>query len=275
MRDTSGADLSEAPIFRWAGSKLKTVPILAEYWQEGTHKRYVEPFAGSAVLFFRLSPPAALISDLNADLIQCYEMIRDYPEAVHASAAALSPTPEQYYRVRKQDPSRLTALRRAARFVYLNRYCFNGIYRTNKQGDFNVPFGGSRMSPFPGVDAFRRCSLLLRQARLSSCDFGTTLGRTRRGDFVYLDPPYTTNARRVFRSYGPKEFSLLDLERLNDHLDRMSSRGVSFILSYADCREARAVFRAWERRRIPVRRHIAGFASSRRMSYELLVTNIR
>lgn len=267
--------MSEAPLLRWAGSKLKTLPILAPYWQSEKHKRYVEPFAGSAVLFFFLEPPAALISDLNAELIQCYQMIRDFPEAVYKAAATLKASPDNYYRVRKQDPVRLSDLKRAARFFYLNRHCFNGIFRTNREGQFNVPFGGSRMSPFPGVEAFRRGSLLLRQASLLACDFGRTLARTRKGDFVYLDPPYTTNTRRVFRSYGPKEFSLIDLERLNEHLERMHQREVDFVVSYADCSEARAVFKQWERRRIPVRRHVAGFASSRRVAYELLVTNTR
>lgn len=264
----------EHSLIRWAGSKRKVLPVLAEYWTT-KHSRYVEPFAGSAALFFYLNPPSALLGDLNQELIDSYKEIRSFPDTVHALVAKNNVDAETYYRIRAIKPTQLTRLERAARFVYLNRHCFNGIYRTNRKGDFNVPFGGKRLSRLPNVAAFRRCALLLKNTHLQACDFGSTLARTRKGDLVYIDPPYTTQSRRVFRSYGPKEFSEEDLERLGGHLDRMHQRGVEFVVSYDDCPEARALAKKWETRRISVKRHVAGFVSSRRVAKELLITNVR
>ena len=267
-------ELSEQSLIRWAGSKRKILPVLADFWT-AKHTRYVEPFAGSAALFFHLRPAAALLGDLNQDLIDTYRVIREYPDTVHDLASRHSANARTYYRIRSWQPDTLDEIERAVRFIYLNRNCFNGIYRTNKRGNFNVPFGGKKLSQLPDVSTFRRCALLLSNAKLQACDFGTTLARTRKGDFVYIDPPYTTRSRRVFKSYGPKEFSFTDLDRLLGHLTRMHERGVDFVVSYDDCAEARELSQKWTTERISVRRHVAGFVSSRRSAKELLITNMR
>jgi DNA adenine methylase len=124
------------------------------------------------------------------------------------------------------------------------------------------------------VEDFRRCATLLARTSLRSGDFGSILTATRRGDFAYLDPPYAVESRRIFRQYSKREFTKRDLERLGDHLVTLDKRGVSFLVSYADCREARDVLQKWRLRRIRVRRNIAGFSASRRMAVELLATNI-
>lgn len=260
------------PLLRWAGSKRKVLPSLASFWQP-SFKRYVEPFAGSAALFFWLRPERALLGDINGDLISAYSVIRERPDDVHAAVSRIRRSEQEYYRVRSQNIARLGPFARAVRFVYLNRHCFNGIYRTNAQGGFNVPYGRSRTGPIPPVEHFRRVATLLHRARLRSADFGAVLREVSRGDFVYLDPPYAVESRRVFRQYNQREFSTLDLERLSDHLRAIDRKGATFLVSYAECREARELFRQWNVRRIRVRRHIAGFASARRDAAELLVTN--
>jgi DNA adenine methylase len=261
------------PFLRWAGSKRRLLPKLAQFW--GVHyQRYVEPFAGCAALFFRIQPASALLADINGELIETYDVVRENPDALYEALMAIPGGEDQYYQVRDKNPFRLTKFSRAVRFVYLNRHCFNGIYRTNNEGRFNVPFGGQKPGRIPPVEVFRKCARLLQRATLRTCDFGHVLRDTRQGDFVYLDPPYAVESRRVFREYDPRGFVRTDLDRLAGHLMRMDSRGVHFVVSYADCAEARAVLAGWRPTRVRVRRNVAGFAGSRRTAYELVATNI-
>lgn len=260
------------PFLRWAGSKRKILPRLAGFWA-ARYVRYVEPFAGCAALFFHIQPPAAVLSDINSELIETYEVVRENPDLFYDALASLPSGRDHYYRIRNLETSGLTKLDRAIRFVYLNRHCFNGIYRTNNNGHFNVPFGG-KPGIIPSIVHLRKCAQLLQRTTLRACDFGHVLRDTRQGDFVYLDPPYAVESRRVFRQYAAREFGKADLYRLAAHLRRMDSRGVDFVVSYADCAEARESLREWEPKRIRVRRHVAGFAKSRRIAYELIATNI-
>jgi DNA adenine methylase len=154
----------------------------------------------------------------------------------------------------------------------LNRFCFNGIYRTNRAGEFNVPFGGSRSGSLPSLKSLREASRLLKRAKLVDGDFGRTLSTVRAGDFVYLDPPYWLETRRMFREYDPNVFSEKHLNRLADHLDRLEDLRVDFVLSYADSPQARQLAKGRAMTRTIVRRNIAGFAASRRRSVELIVT---
>lgn len=261
------------PIFRWAGSKRKVLPQLAAFWTP-RFKRYVEPFAGSAALFFRIQPQSAVLGDINSSLIEAYEVIRDRPDDVHEAVSRIRRGEGNYYRVRSQNTSRMSAFGRAVRFVYLNRYCFNGIYRTNTDGKFNVPYAHTKPGVIPPIEDFRRSATLLSRVVLKSCDFGQILRTVRKDDFVYLDPPYAVESRRVFRQYDRKEFVRRDLERLGDHLKEIDRKGASFVVSYADCREARDTFADWRLSRLRVRRNVAGFVSARRLATELLVTNV-
>ncbi len=205
------------PFLRWAGSKRKILPKLREFWRPD-YRRYVEPFTGSSALFFCVTPERALLADLNESLIETYTVVRDRPDDVHRALLALPVGKRAYYRIRAQVPSRLGPFSRAVRFLYLNRFCFNGIYRTNASGGFNVPFAGGGV--IPSITQLRQCSRLLEGATLKAQDFGKTLSSTRDGDFVYLDPPYAVESRRVFREYDAKRFQRKDLERLGRHLPR-------------------------------------------------------
>lgn len=261
------------PLFRWAGSKRKLLPELSSYWKPW-HRRYIEPFAGSSCLFFALQPASAVLSDKNPELIAAYQTIRDDPIAVHRSFSALPRNASTYYHLRQLDPTRLSRFDRAVRFTYLNRNCFNGIYRTNLAGEFNVPFATSRSGAYPSLRDFMSCAQLLQSATLKHCDFGSTLRSVRAGDFVYLDPPYAVSQRRVFSEYGKGMFTLIDLPRLQAHLHNIHGRGATFLMSYADSREARSLAADWFSRRIRTRRHVAGFKDARRYAHELLITNL-
>jgi hypothetical protein len=153
------------PFLRWAGSKRQLVPTLKQFWRP-THRRYVEPFAGSACLFFALRPRTAVLGDANPELMATYSAIKHDLDRVLTALHHLSNNPQTYLKVRSMNPSRLSKVARAARFIYLNRFCFNGLYRTNVQGRFNVPYGGIRSGKLPSPVLFKQCSMILESAKL-------------------------------------------------------------------------------------------------------------
>jgi DNA adenine methylase len=259
------------PFLRWAGSKRKQLSRLTSFWSPD-HERYVEPFAGSACLFFELAPRAAVLGDSNKDLIETYRVVRDEPERLYRRLCCIRRDLTTYSRWRQLRPELLDRETRALRFLYLNRNCFNGIYRTNMAGEFNVPMG-SRLGEYLGKDDLVGCSKLLQRTALVAGDFAKTLERVRAGDFVYLDPPYAVTSRRIFREYGKKTFDTTDIPRLSKCLTTIVKRKADFLVSYADCAEARALARKWHSVRLPIKRHIAGFAGDRRKAYEWLVSN--
>jgi DNA adenine methylase len=201
--------------------------------------------------------------------------VRRDPIAVHHELLTHPKGKRHYYHVRGADPGTMSAAAKAARFIYLNRFCFNGLYRTNLDGRFNVPYSPSRTGQLPSMDNLQAVARLLKRATLYCADFAVTLQHVSEGDFVYLDPPFAVGSRRVFKEYGPDPFSGQDLTRLGGCLDSLHERGALFLVSYALCSEALAVFRKWTMRRVVVARNIAGFAQHRRRAVELLVSNIR
>jgi DNA adenine methylase len=260
------------PILRWAGSKRQLLTKLTAYWSSD-YNRYIEPFVGSGALFFSLKPHKAILGDLNSHLINTYREVKKSPVTVCSAAHGLRKGKHAYYALRKQDPADLEPLARAARFVFLNRFCFNGLYRTNHSGRFNVPYAPARTGNLPAVEQFIEASEGLSKARLVSGDFQKVLSLARKGDFVYLDPPYVVASRRVFSAYGAKEFTHHDLARLSKELRRLDKIGVKFVVSYADCVEARQLFGTWDMRRVRIRRNIAGFTGHRRRAFEVIISN--
>lgn len=210
------------PFLRWAGSKRKQISRLIQFWRDD-HLRYVEPFAGSACLFFAIQPSKAILADKNLQLIETYEVVRQNPQKVYDGVVALPRTKAVYYAQRSRDPRCLSAIERTIRFVYLNRNCFNGIYRTNTQGLFNVPFATSRAGAFVSRDEFVAAARVLNNVELRAWDFGRTLRYVQKGDFVYMDPPYAVAARRVFKEYGSNPFAACDLTRLAEHLVKIDA----------------------------------------------------
>ena len=257
---------------RWAGSKRKLLPVLLDIAPD-KFDRYVEPFAGSACLFFALGPPRAILADINHDLVNAFRALKTNVESVINHLGSFQCSKSEYYRIRSQKLPRMPKEKRAARFIYLNRYCFNGLYRTNKQGQFNVPYGGYRSGELPSAGLLRSCATSLRHAVVSSDPFDRTLEKIRTGDFVYLDPPYSIDSRRVFNEYSHFSFGSKELRCLRSHLLRIDKIGAPFLVSYGVSREADELARGFHRREIVVQRQIAGFATNRRRSRELLITN--
>jgi DNA adenine methylase len=235
----------------------------------------VEPFAGSACLFFAIKPPKAILGDLNTELIATYIEVKYRIEDVLRELKSLRPEDkDEYLRLREIDITTMRPAERAARFIYLNRFCFNGIYRTNLAGKFNVPYSGVRCGSVPGDDVFEKCSGRLRNARLVNGDFERVLSQAERDDLVYMDPPFAVRARRVFRQYDPSTFTNEDIARLRRWMERLNAARINFVVSYAESDEADVLKKNFSYETVAVRRHIAGFAAHRTMTNELLISNI-
>jgi DNA adenine methylase len=257
---------------RWAGSKRLLLTQLRRYWPGGA-SRYVEPFCGSACLFFDIQPSCAILGDLNEELIWTYRVVRNNPGLFLESFRRIRFCRKNYYKLRSTHPSQMAEADRAARFLFLNRACFNGIYRTNLKGEFNVPYGPPKSGRILDEKWVTSASTALSRALLVRGDFETTLDHVQSGDFVYLDPPYCLKDRRMFSEYLPGSFSTSDLERLASRLRRLDERNAKFVITYADSPEARNLLRNWRPRRVRVRRHVAGFSHHRRYAYELIASN--
>jgi DNA adenine methylase len=220
-------------------------------------------------------PDQALLGDVNSELINAFRCIKRHPTRVATTVAGLPRGKRAFYRIRREDPSALSKIDAAARFIFLNRFCFNGLFRTNLSGRFNVPYGGARVGHLPTVQELRFVSRALKSAKFILGDFEQLLQQASADDFVYLDPPFAVENRRVFRQYGPQTFGSTDLTRLARALGELHDRGASFVLSYAWCAEAKNAFARWQQRKFFVNRNIAGFRRFRRRAAELIVTNIR
>ncbi len=260
-----------SPLFRWAGSKRQLLPILQSVCPS-EFEQYIEPFAGSACLFFLLRPRQAILGDFNQSLIETYRTVERSPRAIANHLAKFPSSSAFYYTIRRQSPRGLTEVERAARFIYLNRFCFNGVYRTNLKGDFNVP-RGTKTGQLPTYLNLKSYSEALAGVTLVAGDFEDTLAHAGPGDFVYLDPPYSSATERNRGEYGHGGFSSADLERLRRSIEALDRVGATFVLSYRYTKEVRLLFARWEQRTITVRRNVAGFAGDRRSVRELLISN--
>lgn len=236
-----------------------------------TYRRYIEPFVGSGCVFAALAPKTAVIGDINEELMFAYATLRDKPCEVVNAVAAFPTDSDTYYSLRALHPASLDEIARAARFFYLNRFCFNGVYRTNKSGMFNVP-RGTRTGEMPTALTFFQFSDLLKRAKLIKGDFQNLLNVGRDGDFIYLDPPYVEPGTRFRGEYGYGSFGSNDEDRLIAALLDADGRGVSVVLSYHNGLAKRLT--GWRKVRQNVARSVGGFGQSRSLVCEVLYTNV-
>ena len=220
------------PFLKWAGGKRWFVTYHANLLPKRIN-RYIEPFLGSGAVFFNLRPAKAILGDFNSELIDTYLAIKQNWALVvrYLKRHQGMHSRNHYYRVRSSRPRSLAS--RAARFIYLNRTCWNGLYRVNQAGIFNVPIG-TRESVVFEDDRFDEVSEFLQGAELHSCDFEQLIEMADEGDFVFADPPYTVRHNNdSFIKYNEKLFSWPDQERLCDALKRAKNRGAQILATNA------------------------------------------
>ncbi|HXF57251.1 MAG TPA: Dam family site-specific DNA-(adenine-N6)-methyltransferase, partial [Actinomycetota bacterium] len=188
------------PFLKWAGGKTRLARLLASMAPPFTG-RYFEPFMGSAALFFELAPERAVLSDANEDLVVCFQEVARDPYTVMDLLDRMPNTREAYMAVRRQDPTKLSGPERAARVIYLNKTGFRGLWRVNRRGEFNVPYG-EYSRPYYNRENLLRASKALAVADIRVADFEEVMGQAVAGDFIYLDPPYVPDRKwGDFRRY--------------------------------------------------------------------------
>jgi len=260
----------EQSLIRWAGSKRKLLHKIIDLAPEN-FKRYLEPFCGSASLFFQLSPTSAILSDVNSELINAWTHIRD-DKYIRDKLIAIQHSKENYYHFRSLDISKLTKQERAIRFLYLNRFCFNGVYRTNRSGNFNVPIG-NRTGGFPDEGLFKQSRKKLKNAELVCCDYKKIFRDITSNDFIYIDPPYA-KSDKFTGEYGLGCFNYLEFPFLVSELKRIDKMGAKFMLSYRACNEVQDILKPkFQVVHLKVHRHIAGFKDSWQKAQEIIVRN--
>ena len=231
------------PFLRWAGGKRWLVPFIKQSIEGFDYKTYFEPFVGGGALLFALEPKHSEIGDLNAELIETYAAVRKSPLEIKRRLAKLSVNRTNYNRVRASLPQ--DTLDRAVRFIFLNRTCFCGLYRVNRKGGFNVPYGGGSRTPAVLTDSaiLENAARVLRQTSIKCSDFELTLSRAGRGDLVFCDPTYARKIRtEMFDRYNDKVFSWNDQKRLATACRRATQRGASVIVTNIHCREIRDLY---------------------------------
>ncbi len=259
------------PFLVWAGGKQRYADALRARLPV-TFTTYFEPFVGGGALFFALQPRRAVLADRNPDLIATYQALQAEPVAVATAALALLTThdPEQYYAQRALCPADLAPVAAAARFIYLNRTCFNGLWRVNRRGRFNVPIGNVRMIT---MEALVACGRALEGVMLLHADAFAVLERwPQAGDAVYLDPPYlASSATANFAAYTSGGWSVADDQRLAALVQQLTARGVACVVSAA---LPSAPHYAWAARveRVMASRLIAARGSARGPVEELVIT---
>lgn len=274
---TLDVDPAPEPVVKWAGGKRSIRRELLALAPRDLGV-YHEPFVGGGVVFFSLAPDRAVLNDANPDLMGLYHALRDSPEAVMRELDRLQPhvlDPDFYYRVRASDPSTQAPPERAARFVYLNKTCYNGLYRVNRRGQFNVPFGRYRRPPRLYDRAnLLRVAQLLRRADLLCTDFEEALEGAQKGDFVYLDPPYDPLSETAnFTSYTRGSFSEADQRRLARVFQDLDARGCRVLLSNSDTPLIRDLYRGYRITEILAPRNINSDGSGRFRIPELAIRN--
>ncbi len=273
------------PFLKWAGGKGR---LLAQYERFFPHKPmrgYYEPFVGSGAVFFHLRPRELFshyrLSDSNAELITCYRVVRDELDALltHLAEHQARHSKAHYYDVRAWDRDPAWAetpeVKRAARLIYLNKTCYNGLWRVNSRGQFNVPMGRYRNPPILDEPRLRAASAALQGVELAVADFGDILGRAGNGDFVYFDPPYhPLSATANFTAYSGDGFGEEAQRRLARVFAALAERGAWVLLSNSDTPFVRALYGAFRIQAVQARRAINAAAHKRGAVGEVLVLSL-
>ena len=265
------------PIVKWVGGKRQLMFELLKNMPK-SYNRYFEPFIGGGALFFELQPENAYISDMNEELINLYSIVRDNVCELIFDLKKHEVSKKYFLEIRNLDRTdeykNLSNVQRASRFIYLNRTCFNGLYRVNSQGQFNVPFGNYKNPRIVDENNLLNCSELLKNTEIKCADFSEILTEVKRGDFVYFDPPYVPlNETSSFTSYTKDGFDMDMQFKLREVCDELDSMGVMFMLSNSDTKFVKELYSNYEIKKVFASRAVNANADGRGKITEVLVRN--
>jgi len=275
-----GEDLGQkaSPFLKWAGGKRQILKQLLQFLPSDVRDRtYREPFLGGGSLFFALKPATAFLSDFNEHLILAYEYVRECPDLVYDYLCEHrnNDCAQYYYQIRElynRNRSQASAAQ-AARFIYLNKTCYNGIFRVNTQGLFNVPHGRYEATSLPSREHLRQVSKVLKSKKIFVASFEQALEHARKGDFIYLDPPYPPrNGTSYFTHYTCDKFTAKDQEKLADTVRWLDATGCLLMISNGNSDKILQLYKGFNVRTLTVRRFIT-CKKNRDKIQELVITN--
>ena len=268
------------PFVKWVGGKRQLldeiIPLLPKHFTT-----YCQPFLGGGAVLFSIQPSKAIVSDLNIDLITAYEVIRDDVEALIESLKKHENTTEYFYAVRDMDMDKtsyqaLSRIEKASRLIYLNKTCFNGLFRVNSSGEFNSPFGHYKNPNIVNEPVLRAVSKYFNASSITfySEDFSETLSRIGKGGFVYLDPPYDPISDTAsFTGYNKGGFNRDEQIRLKRCCDELTQRGIKFLLSNSATEFIKELYQEYEITIVKAKRAVNADASKRGAIEEVLIRN--
>lgn len=269
------------PFTKWTGGKRQLLPVIRELMPK-TYNRYFEPFVGGGALFFDLAPKDAVINDFNAELINCYQQIKDNPqELIEILKVHQEYNSKEYYLdLRSADRDEridmMSEVQRAARILYMLRVNFNGLYRVNSKNQFNVPYGRYKNPKIVDEELISAISVYLNnnQLEIKVGDFEKAIVDVRTGDFVYFDPPYIPlSETSAFTSYTHDGFSFADQVRLRDAFKRLSDTGAYVMLSNSSSALVEELYKDFNIHYVEATRTNGAKSSSRGKISEIIVTN--
>jgi DNA adenine methylase len=270
------------PLFlKWAGGKLQLIEQFENLFPHN-FRNYYEPFVGSGAVFFyvksKLKPDKVILSDTNEELINCFVVVKDRPSELVELLLnhRKKHSKEYYYEVRSIESNTLDSVNRAARLIYLNKTCFNGLYRVNSKGQFNVPFGDHKNPSIFDKNTLFQASQLLQDVHLQVMTFEKVLDFVEKDDFVYFDPPYIPLSKTSsFTRYSKSDFSTREQKRLSEVFEILDSRGCFVMLCNSDHALTRELYGAYEKNivRVRAKRMINSVGSKRGAINEVVVTN--
>ncbi len=267
------------PFLKWAGGKRQLVPELLKYVPD-TYSRYYEPFIGGGALLLTLQPETATISDRNSELINCYQIVKDSVDDLIQNLQQHRNEKDYFYEVRSWDRqtefANKTAAQRAARIIFLNKTCYNGLFRVNSKGQFNAPFGRYKNPTIADKTVLRRVSAYLNRANVTiyQADFAMAVANAGKGDFVYFDPPYDpVSTTASFTGYYRNGFNRTEQQRLKAVVDDLTVCGCKVLLSNAYTEFIQDLYQDYRCVRVSATRAINSNATKRGKVDEILVMN--
>lgn len=276
LREVPRESRSCEPVLKWAGGKSRLLPEIVSRLPSRRQwtGAYFEPFVGGAAVFFHLVPGRAKLSDWNPELVHLYTVIRDDVEGLIADLGRHMHDRTYYYAVRAIDPETLSPIERASRTIFLNRTCFNGLYRVNQRGHFNVPFGKYDNPTLCPTDRLRAAARALEGVVIEQADFEAAVADARRGDFVYFDPPYVPlTPTASFTNYTSSSFGVEAQRRLAKVFTELGQRGVRCLLSNSDTPLVRELYAGHQVDGVLAPRAISRDGEGRKAVGEVLVRN--
>lgn len=264
--------VSASPFLKWVGGKSQLLNELFKYIPNDYNK-YIEPFVGGGALFFNLSPETAIINDSNEELINAYKIVRDDVDGLIELLRTYDYEKSFYYEMRAKSPNGLSKTERAARLIYLNKTCFNGLYRVNKKNEFNVPMGRYSNPNICDEEKLTAASKALQNTVIECGDYKDVLTKyASKGDLVYIDPPYQPVSNfSDFKRYTKEFFYQEDQVKLRDFVGELKAKGCFVIASNSYCDFILELYKDFDIKVVSAKRYINKIAERRNNINEVII----